>query len=124
MRNRGTSPAAPVYYCSACHPNYGVGEPWAFTERRTTSEVSVDAVRDALDGTPGASHPVQFEDLPSVSVSLPLVACTLCGAVVYNSERWKAQHRQNHNDHNKVHDDNLDAALAAADSARTKYYGG
>lgn len=68
--------------------------------RRTTSDVFVDAVRDELNGTPHASHPVQFE----VCMSDPYFAvCTLCGALVPTEEKWKNRHRQSHDDHNKVH---------------------
>lgn len=68
---------------------------------RTTAEVFVDAVRDELNGTPNASHPVQFRDLPYHE---GLVGCTLCGSVVADADEWKDQHRENHDKHNRVHD--------------------
>lgn len=68
---------------------------------KTTDEVFVDSVRDLLEGTPNASHPVQFERFTANPL---IVVCTLCGAVVPYNEKWKNQHRQNHDDHNRVHD--------------------
>lgn len=51
-----------------------------------------------LDGSYD-EHPVQF-----VPVTVGLVACTVCGATVESSERWKSLHRNNHDEHNKIHD--------------------
>lgn len=77
---------------------------------RTVDEVFVDAVRDHLEGTPNASHPVQFvvlgndDPLFAQIMSIDAVAvCTLCGALVFNTDRWTDLHRKNHDDHNKVH---------------------
>lgn len=70
---------------------------------RTTHDVFEDAVQDELNGTPHASHPVQFEEVPASSHWGSAVACTLCGALVENAERWRDLHRKNHDDHNKVH---------------------
>ncbi len=64
---------------------------------KTTDEVFVDAVRDELNGTPNASHPVQFMQ---VSPDVWVDACTLCGALVVDRDL----HRKNHDEHNKVHD--------------------
>ena len=66
---------------------------------RTTSDVFVDAVRDYLNGTPNASHPVQFESTGSSR----FVVCTLCGAAVPAKDKWQDMHRKNHDDHNKAH---------------------
>lgn len=66
---------------------------------RTSAEVFVDAVRDELNGTPHASHPVQF-----VQVGVPYtVACTLCGSLVSIDQKWQDKHRKNHDDHSRVH---------------------
>ncbi len=66
---------------------------------RTSRDVFVDAVRDNLNGTPNASHPVQFE--PS-RVSLRLMRCTLCHAVVEANDA--DDHRHWHDCHVKEHD--------------------
>ena len=58
----------------------------------------VKEVMQHLDGTYD-EHPVQFD-----WIAPGLVACTVCGAAVNNSDRWTALHRQNHDDHNKVHE--------------------
>lgn len=68
---------------------------------KTTNEVFVDSVRDLLEGTPNASHPVQFE---RVLADPYFVVCTLCGAAVPFSGKWQDLHRQNHDEHNRVHD--------------------
>ena len=67
---------------------------------RDTRDVFIDAVKDHLNGTPDASHPVQFERIAG-----DLVACTLCGAAVHWDNKWQELHRKNHDDHNKVHGD-------------------
>jgi hypothetical protein len=75
---------------------------------RTTHDVFAEAVQDNLNGTPHASHPVQFEESVAqdddLYAILPnLVGCTLCGAVVFDTERWRDLHRENHDKHNQVH---------------------
>lgn len=70
------------------------------TEPRTAHSVFVDAVQDELNGTPNASHPVQFVN---TSPGSHFVVCTLCGSTVPRAEEWRDLHRKNHDDHNKVH---------------------
>lgn len=65
----------------------------------TANDVFVNAVRDELNGTPNASHPVQYEPL----LVDGLVGCVLCGSAVDDSERWKDLHRESHDKHNRVH---------------------
>lgn len=76
-------------------------------EPRLVDDVFVDAVRDALAGTPNSSHPVQFKDVTVVQSPwgvAPIVACTLCGALIQGTEEWEKLHRSNHDAHNKVHE--------------------
>lgn len=64
-------------------------------------DVFIDAVRDHLNGTPNANHPVQFEAAELAPGMV--VACTLCGALVMDTEEWRKTHRDNHDKHNGVH---------------------
>lgn len=68
-------------------------------DKRSTKDVFIDAVKDHLNGTPNASHPVQF-----IGYTDEYCVCTLCGAVVPYTDAWMNTHRKNHDDHNHVHD--------------------
>lgn len=64
----------------------------------TRADVFIQAVKDNLNGTPNASHPVQF-----AQVAPGLVGCTLCGSVVLDDDGWRELHRESHDKHNRVH---------------------
>lgn len=83
----------------------------------TSKEVFVQAVKDHLDGTPHAHHPVQFEP-----VKVPrggLVSCTLCWAVV--KEAHADEHRRWHDKHVRAHDRIMEQAQRHVPEPR---YGG
>lgn len=72
----------------------------------TSDEVFINAVEDILNGEPNARHPVQFKDIVTVSSpwgSTGLVACTLCGSIVADTDEWTTLHRENHDLHNRIH---------------------
>lgn len=70
----------------------------------TSREVFEQAVRDQLDGTPHANHPVQFEMFPGI-----MVRCTLCHAAV--PADFQDDHRQWHNAHVRIHEEIVETAL-------------
>ena len=67
-------------------------------DQPNSKDVFVQAVKDHLDGTPHAHHPVQFEEF----TSLVMVRCTLCHATV--PEHYQDDHRRWHDSHVRVHD--------------------
>lgn len=85
------------------------------TKRPTGREVFVQAVADALAGTPHANHPVQFRPstLPDAWV------CTLCQSLVLVDDR--DAHREWHDAHVQVHDEILAEAIKYSEPRR---YGG
>lgn len=60
--------------------------------------VFIQAVKDNLNGTPNANHPVQF-----AVVAPGFVGCTLCGSLVFDDDEWLDLHRKNHDKHNQIH---------------------
>lgn len=64
-----------------------------------SKEVFLQAVKDHLDGTPHAHHPVQFT--PALFVR-HLVVCSLCWAIVQESDA--DEHRNWHDKHVGEHD--------------------
>lgn len=84
------------------------------TQRPTSKDVFVQAVKDHLDGTPHAHHPVQFE-----SINAYLDRCSLCFSVVHH--RDQGGHRKWHDEHVRVHDQILEQSQQHVPEPR---YGG
>lgn len=74
------------------------------TNGPTSREVFEQAVKDELNGTPNAHHPVQFETFACV-----MVRCTLCHAAV--PEDHRDAHRQWHNTHVRIHEEIAESAV-------------